>query len=306
MNSPASTISTSDAARLVGIEYEVGIPSEVRLMHTGVNETYVVVVAGTRYALRIYGHNRWYISGPGDYRFELGLLDHLYGQGVPVSVPIPRRNGDRLGSLSRPGGMRYFCLFTWAPGVPAHPETLTNAQAHQIGQTLAAIHVAADRYLPQPGHRRYTLGEANLLDRFVADLEPSLRHDEPKDVAYIRTQIADIRERLRAFDAGPGGWGIVHGDVQPLNHHLTDDGGITWLDFDLCGYGWRTYDIAYYYTRIPEPVRAPVIQGYESIRPLSPAEHEMLPTMGRLAWIPEGDQSKQLVKHLHNPYMSFR
>ena len=127
----------------------------------------------------------------------------------------------------------------------------------------------------------------------------------PSDVEYIRTQIADIRQRLRAFDAGPGGWGIVHGDVQPLNHHLTDDGHITWLDFDLCGYGWRAYDIAYYYTRIPEPVRAPVIQGYKSIRPLSPAEHEMLPTMGRLAWIREGDQSKQLVKHLHNPYMSF-
>ncbi len=305
MNSAVSTIGTSDAARLVATEYEVGTPSEVRLMNSGVNDTYAVVVGRVRYALRIYGHNRWYISGPDDYRFELGLLDHLHGEGVPVSVPIPRRTGDRLGKLSRPDGERYFCLFTWAPGVPGHPQTLTPAQAYLIGQTLAAIHVAADRYLPDAGSSRYTLGERTLLDRFVAELEPSLRHDEPHDVEYIRTQIADIRQRLRAFDAGPGGWGIVHGDVQPLNHHLTDDGHITWLDFDLCGYGWRAYDIAYYYTRIPESVRAPVIQGYESIRPLSPAEYEMLPTMGRLAWIREGDQSKQLLKHLHNPYMSY-
>ena len=61
----------------------------------------------------------------------------------------------------------------------------------------------------------------------------------------------------------------MHGDVQGHNHHLTEDGQIIWFDFDLCGWGWRAYDIAYYYTRIPEPVRAPVIQGYESVRPLS-------------------------------------
>ena len=44
MNSAVSTIGTSDAARLVATEYEVGTPSEVRLMNSGVNDTYAVVV----------------------------------------------------------------------------------------------------------------------------------------------------------------------------------------------------------------------------------------------------------------------
>ena len=48
----------------------------------------------------------------------------------------------------------------------------TPAQAYLIGQTLAAIHVAADRYLPDAGSSRYTLGERTLLDRLVAELEP--------------------------------------------------------------------------------------------------------------------------------------
>ena len=53
-------------------------------------------------------------------------------------------------------------------------------------------------------------------------------------------------------------------------------------------------------------MRAPVIQGYESIRPLSQTEHDMLPTIGRLAWIREGLRSKTLVKRLHEPYMSYQ
>ncbi|GAB3405383.1 protein kinase family protein [Flindersiella endophytica] len=291
------------ARALVSAKYDLGEPTDIRLLNSAGNDTYAVTADGTPYVLRIYGRNRWHISGPGDYRFELGLLAHLHAEGVPVSTPIPRRDGDPLGRASTPGGDRYFSLLSWAPGTPGHTETLTQAQAYTIGRTLAAIHVAADGYQPGPGQSRYRLDEPNLLDRFVRKLEPSLAYDDPSDVAFIREQVDDIHRRIRAFDPGPGGWGIVHGDVQGLNHNFTDTGEITWFDFDLCGYGWRVYDIAYYYTRIPEPVRAPVLEAYESVRPLSQSEHEMLPTIGRLAWIREELRSKALVQRLRDPYI---
>ena len=225
--------------QLVAAEYDLGTPGGIRLMNSAGNDTYAVELGGFPHALRIYGRNRWYISGPNDYRFELGLLAHLHAEGVPVSVPIPRRAGGTLGRVATTDGDYYFSLFSWAPGAPGHTDTLTAPQAYLIGQTLAAIHVAADSYQPEPGHSRYTLDERTLLDRFVHELEPSLQHDDPGDVEFIRSQIDDIRRRIRAFDPGPGGWGIVHGDVQGFNHHLTEDGKITWFDFDLCGYGWR-------------------------------------------------------------------
>lgn len=227
------------ARRLVATEYDLGTPTGIRLLNSAGNDTFAVEVSGVRYALRIYGRHRWYISGPGDYRFEHGLLQHLHAEGVPVSVPIPRRDGDPLGRVAGLDGNPYFSLFSWAPGVPGYTETLTERQAYLIGQTLAAIHVSADRYQPGPDHGRYALDERTLLDRFVAELEPSLRRDEPGDVAFINESIADVRHRLRTFDPGPGGWGVVHGDVQGHNHHFTEAGQITWFDFDLCGYGWR-------------------------------------------------------------------
>ncbi len=296
------TMSTSDAASLVAAEYGFGAPGACRLMQANRNDTYAVEIAGQRFALRIYElRDKWWIAGESDLRFELDLLNHLHGENVPVSFPLPRRNGDVLGRFGTSGQVRYFSLFSWAPGDPG---SKTQAKARLLGRTLAMIHLAADRY--QTTHRRYALDERTLLDRFVGEMEPSLRDDEPADVQFIREQIATIRRRMRAFDPGPGGWGIIHGDVQELNFHFTSDEHITVFDFDLCGYGWRAYDISYYYTRIRKHLRMPFLDGYESVRPLNDAEHVILPTLGRLAWIREGVKSKGLVKRLNDPYMSFQ
>jgi homoserine kinase type II len=137
----------------------------------------------------------------------------------------------------------------------------------------------------------------------VPGYEPTSRVNDPADVAFVRHQVADIRRRLQTFDPGPSGWGIIHADPQVLNIHFTDDDQITIFDFDLCAYGWRAYDLAYYYTRIPEHLRASAIDGYQSIRLLTQAEHDMLPTLGRAAWIWEGLQSQNLIARLTNPYL---
>lgn len=300
MNSATPAVSTAEIAHLFTTEYDRGTPDECRLLHTGLNDTYAVRVDGAQYALRVHGSHKWWIGGEDDLRFELGLLDHLDAEGLPVSVPLARRHGDPLGRLRTSSGDRFFTLFTWAPGRPGDG---TPERVRLLGETLAAIHVAADTY--QPAHSRYTLDERSLLDRFVRQLEPSLQRDDPADVAFVEENIADIRRRIRTFDPGPGGWGVVHGDVQSLNIHFTGDDQITFLDFDLCGYGWRAYDVAYYYTRIPERLREPALRGYESVRPLNDSERDMLPTIGRLAWIREGCRSKALVKRLRAPFMSF-
>lgn len=294
------SVSSSDVASLVAAEYDLGIPDACRLMHSGLNDTYAVEIAGQCYALRLHGIDKWWIEGRGDLCFELELLNHLRAEGVPVSYPLPRRCGAFLGRFEISGQGRYFSLFSWAPGTPG---SKTEEHANILGQTLASIHLGADRFHSR--HRRYALDERTLLDRFVQAMEPTLATDDPADAGFIREQSAEIRRRIRAFDPGPGGWGIIHGDVQELNFHFTPDARITVFDFDLCGYGWRIYDIASYHTRIHERLRVPFLDGYDSVRHLTDADREMIPTIGRLAWIREGLRSKDLVEKLHDPYMSF-
>jgi Ser/Thr protein kinase RdoA (MazF antagonist) len=198
-------------------------------------------------------------------------------------------------------GSRYCTLFSWAPGRPRGRD-LDGEAASTVGRTLATIHVAADGYVSR--FPRYSLDEHTLLDRPLRLMEPTLRRDSVADARFIREQAEEIRVRLRSFGQGDGRWGVIHGDVQVLNYHLTAGGDITFFDFDLCGYGWRLYDIASYVTRIPPNAREPVLHGYESVLPLSEQDREFLPTFGRLAWIREGLQSKDLVKKLGDPNMS--
>ncbi|MFD2082749.1 homoserine kinase [Actinopolymorpha cephalotaxi] len=289
-------------ARLVADEYDVGVPDDCRLLFAGHNDTYEVSVGDRRYAFRLHTRGKWWLRGEGDARFELDLLTHLHSHGVPVSYPMPRRNGDLLGTIPAPEGERFYSLFSWAPGAP--PGKPTVDQAYVIGRTLAAIHVTADLHTPR--HPRYHLDEAAKLDRPLAELDEAIRGASPEDEETIRHHAAEIRANLASFDPGPTGWGIIHADIQPHNYHF-DAGGrggdITVFDFDLCGYGWRAYDLAYCYTRTGEPQRSAMLDGYQSVRTLSDAERSMLTTFGRLAWIAhDGRPVARLAQLMRDPY----
>jgi Ser/Thr protein kinase RdoA (MazF antagonist) len=289
----------AELADLISIEYELGEPLRIEPLQISRNHTYRVTTALGDYALRIRGDS-WWIHDESELRFELELLDHLAAGGIAVSTAISRRNGDQLGVLDDRQGPRWYSLFTWAPGTPG---AKTPQGAALVGRTLAGIHTTADELTPT--HPRHHLDQATMLDRRLPAIEASFPTDRPEDVRLIREQIAEIRDRLRTFDPGPGGWGIIHGDVQELNFHI-DDGRLTFIDFDLCAWGWRTADIAEYYTRIPPPHREPFLDGYQSIRPLNPAERDMLLTIARLAWIREGCTSHTLAQMLRDPFVRFR
>lgn len=297
-----SLVDPAEIMRVVASEYDLGVPDQCRVVATGHNDTYELAIGSERYALRLQSGGKWWKGGESDARFELDLLTHLHEQDVPVAYPLPRANGDQLGVIRAPEGDRFYSLFTWAPGQTVDDDHLTSEQAWIVGRTMAAIHVAADRH--EPKHSRYHLDERALLDRSLAELEDELSAATPEDAATVEHYVGEIRDRLRDFDPRPTGWGIVHGDVYWANIHFDKGGEITLFDFDLCGYGWRAYDLAYYYTRIPEAVRDAALHGYQGLRPLSDAEHDMLTTLGRLAWIrADGRPVPRLAKLLRNPYV---
>jgi Ser/Thr protein kinase RdoA (MazF antagonist) len=77
-------------------------------------------------------------------------------------------------------------------------------------------------------------------------------------------------------------YGLIHGDVIRTNAQVADDGTVTVLDFDLCGPGWRAYDIASYLAVIrglPNEVELAnaFINGYEQVRLITSVERETLP-----------------------------
>lgn len=284
---------------LIANEYALGHPTRIRPLQTGRNRTYEVSTRHGRFALRVRGGGDWWIRDDSEFLFELDLLDHLAALNVPVSTAVARINGERIGLLQDHEGSRSYSLFTWAPG---RTGSRTPDGARLVGEALARIHVAADEF--RTDLSRYQLDEATMLNRRLPAIHQGFAADSAEDVRTIRTHIADIRRALRDFDPGPGGWGIIHGDVQQLNFHITQ-GQVTFFDFELCAWGWRAADVAEFYTRIPPTHREPFLDGYQAVRPLNPSERDMLLTIARLAWIREGCRSKNLAQMLRDPFIRF-
>ena len=60
----------------------------------------------------------------------------------------------------------------------------------------------------------------------------------------------------------------------------------------MCGYGWRAYDLATFLwnarsNALPSEHWEAVVQGYQTIRPLTPAEHAAIPAFiyARQIWL---------------------
>lgn len=304
-------LSTSEVSQLVAGDYALE-PTRIRLIASGHNDTYAVETDGMRFAFRVYGQGKSWIREASDLRFELDLLAHLRAQDAPVSFPVERRSGDTLGTWSSPTGARHYALFSWCPGRPIETKDLTLQEGARLGAGLASIHVAADSFVTR--HSRYSLDERTLLERSLQRMRPTLHRADPDDARVIENCAAQISDRLRAFEPGTAGWGLIHGDPQVLNCHFTHDGAVNFFDFDHCGFGWRAYDLAYCLRHTgaagdcAEDIRSAVIDGYDSVRPMSDAEHQILPTLGQAAWIREGTETgdglppSKLVRLLQDPY----
>lgn len=65
------------------------------------------------------------------------------------------------------------------------------------------------------------------------------------DYEYLYNVVVRLREKLEPLIGQGLDWGICHGDLHGnTNAAFAENGELTHYDFDLCGYGWRAYDIA--------------------------------------------------------------
>ena len=260
--------------------YALPSPITLSLLRDGQagNRTYLVEVGGGRSILRVYGPT--WMGREGHIQFELELLMHLRQGGAPVSHPMPRLDGKTLGSVVTLRGPRPCALFTYAEGGPLWP--LGASGSYRLGATLADLHHIANGFRLDREHAVYDTAE--IVDVPVRRMMPFL--DGRADRLYLERLADQIRERLGRIPLGPDEFGVIHGDIHQGNCHFTDDGRLTLFDFSLCGVGWRGFDLTGFLwplrdgTAEDEAIKhscEAYLDGYQSRRPLSPAEIEAIP-----------------------------
>ncbi len=203
--------------------------------------------------------------------FCLGLTAHAADRGLPCARALTDRDGRAVGQLNgRPAA-----LLEWLPG--AWRREPSTADQHAAGALLARLHLAAADF---PLERANPVGAAArhaLFDRCLtrADADDRL-----------------LLGRMAPWVTGAGGdpaAGLprspIHADYFPDN--LLFDGGRPsgLIDFYFACTDALAYDLAIALSAwgfdadgLPQPAAlSDFRQGYESVRPLTPAEDAALP-----------------------------
>ena len=99
--------------RLVAEQYLPGAEVRCTLLRSYINDVYHAGTDDRGVIVKVYGAG-W--RSDGELRYEIDLLEHLAGAGVPVARTIPGRDGARLHYLETPDGRRQALVFEVAPG----------------------------------------------------------------------------------------------------------------------------------------------------------------------------------------------
>ena len=209
--------------------------------------------------------------------FCLGLTAHAAAAGLPCARPLRDSLGEAVGRLNdRPAA-----VLEWLPGAWIRTPSLTDQAA--AGALLARLHIAgADFPLTRPN----PVGpdaRRTLFDRCQSRASSD-------DQRLLRRMAPWVDERA----SGPAVTlpvGPIHADYFPDNILFEDDAPSGLIDFYFACTDVLAYDLAIAVSAwgfdaegaaLPGAIAA-FQSGYESVRPLSPAERAALPGLGAVA-----------------------
>jgi Ser/Thr protein kinase RdoA (MazF antagonist) len=257
----------------VNANYPLERPFSCEFIRCGYNDHYKITAGKTDYIFRVYLNGKYYIQSSEDFLFELELLEFLYARGVPVTSPIRQQDNSLLGQLED----RSTALFSFAPGVKKE-ELPSPTCCFNWGKALAAFHLTANDF-HSPYHR-YHLNLEHLITRPLEMIEERGTTDY-QELLQTLQPVEDLVASVQKLSKGGDSYGIIHGDLHPGNMHFGAEDEVTFFDFDHCAFGWRAYDlcIAAYF---PQPQSEALLQGYETLRPLTEEESNNIPMFAKV------------------------
>lgn len=247
--------------------YPIEAPTTCELLHRGVNDTYLLGTREGRWIARVYRAD-W--RSEDDVQYEVDLLFHLDGDGVDVAVPARGNAGETVHALPLPEGERSLVVFEYAEGRPL--SWTSPADGLAAGRLAAQIHAAAGDF--DTMRPRAPLDLEHLIHGSLATALPYVTDAGQRNVLERFAAMLD-EAALEAVSAGLD-WGVCHGDFGASNIHISGDGSARVFDFDLCGPGWRVWDLvaAWSMSRYErdDAVWTSFVRGYRGEREIAAAD----------------------------------
>ena len=238
--------------------------------------------------------------------FFIPFLAHLKNQGCALPAPKANINGTFLFQVGEKWGVIFECL------EGHHLDHIDITRAHIIGQELARIHQGAQSFALSHTNPRgyYWLQKQAHCDSLVINDDDRL---------LLQSQLTSMQSLWQDWGENTQlSKSFIHGDLFVDNCLFLDDGQLSGvIDFYAGGLDYCIYDLAICIMawgkttehKIDQEIADAIVQGYEDVCPLSPAEKQYLPDFLRLAvlrfWvsrlIAKTDQQGAALTTIKNP-----
>jgi homoserine kinase type II len=263
---------TEDDLRNFLMQYDVGSLTSYKGIAEGVeNSNFLLHTTKDPLILTLYEKR----VEKNDLPFFLGLMQHLAAKGLSCPLPLPRKDGELLGELSgRPAALISFLEGMWL----RKPEA---KHCREVGKALAAMHLAGEGFEIKRPNALSVEGWKVLWDKSEAradEVEKGLKDEIRPEIDYLA---AHWPKDLPA--------GVIHADLFQDNVFFLGDELSGLIDFYFACNDLLAYDVsiclnawcfekdgAYNVTK-----GKALLEGYQSVRPLSEAELEALPLLAR-------------------------
>ncbi|MFJ1307568.1 homoserine kinase [Agrobacterium sp. P15N1-A] len=263
---------TEDDLRNFLTQYDVGSLTSYKGIAEGVeNSNFLLHTTKDPLILTLYEKR----VEKNDLPFFLGLMQHLAAKGLSCPLPLPRKDGELLGELSgRPAALISFLEGMWL----RKPEA---KHCREVGKALAAMHLAGEGFEIKRPNALSVEGWKVLWDKSEAradEVEKGLKDEIRPEIDYLA---AHWPKNLPA--------GVIHADLFQDNVFFLGDELSGLIDFYFACNDLLAYDVsiclnawcfekdgAYNVTK-----GKALLEGYQSVRPLSEAELEALPLLAR-------------------------
>lgn len=264
-------ITEDDLRQFLG-QYDVGELTSYKGIAEGVeNSNFLLHTTSDPLILTLYEKR----VEKSDLPFFLGLMQHLAAKGLSCPLPLPRKDGELLGELSgRPAALISFLEGMWL----RKPEA---RHCREVGKALAALHLAGEGFEIERPNALSVEGWKVLWDKAEA------RADEVE--AGLREEIRPEIDFLAAHWPKDLPAGVIHADLFQDNVFFLGDELSGLIDFYFACNDLLAYDVsiclnawcfekdgAYNVTK-----GKALLEGYQSVRPLSDAELDALPLLAR-------------------------
>ncbi|QSZ56052.1 homoserine kinase [Rhizobium sp. ZX09] len=263
---------TEDDLRNFLTQYDVGSLTSYKGIAEGVeNSNFLLHTTKDPLILTLYEKR----VEKSDLPFFLGLMQHLAAKGLSCPLPLPRKDGELLGELSgRPAALISFLEGMWL----RKPEA---KHCREVGKALAAMHLAGEGFEIKRPNALSVEGWKVLWEKSedrADEVEKGLKDEIRPEIDYLA---AHWPKDLQA--------GVIHADLFQDNVFFLGDELSGLIDFYFACNDLLAYDVsiclnawcfekdgAYNVTK-----GKALLEGYQSVRPLSEAELEALPLLAR-------------------------